>query len=427
MPYATNFRPRQAPRGHTVARGTQDFGQIIAADNLLAVWRLLSQEGGQAPGPDGIHYSDLGLSEVCQILRQLSCVLRSDPSQYLPGVARLVRIPKGSGGFRTLSLRSVFDRVVAKAVQAALQDSLERVYLPCSFGFRRQLSRLDLLAHLAAEIRRTGRTVLTQDDVTTAFDSVHTDLVTADLQQHVQDQRLRQLIRAILHGDNPTQTVGIDQGGALSPDALNIHLHHRLDTLLLHGGANPVYVRYADNVAWLTKTITEGRDTHQRIQELLLESCSLRLKSTQNNEGRYGTPVDLAKTPANLLGFQVRLRQGELHCNLEEGAWRELQETLDECHNEPYSTLRAQQVLQGWIQAHGPVFRAAGRQHYCRQFISILRRTRFPEVQEHCLISSMTRAHNEWLQRLSQGNHQRGARRHGGLAARTQGHRMISQ
>ena len=133
---------RDALRRHAVeaaeaARGTaktkRDFVAKLlsrAADSrvLYTAWHDLAAEGGQAPGLDLLRFDQLEEHEVWQLVRTLSAALKG--GDYRPGPDRKVSIPKASGtGTRTLSIPSVIDRVVQRAVVQVLQP-----YLDCFLG-----------------------------------------------------------------------------------------------------------------------------------------------------------------------------------------------------------------------------------------------------------------------------------------------------
>ena len=111
------------------------MAHIFHTENLIRVFDELKRYAGHAAGLDGVHYNQLGQREVCQIMRELSRVVLS--GVYEPSRARHVKIPKANGqGNRTLKLRSIVDRVVAKAITDALTPSIDHLFLDGSHGFR---------------------------------------------------------------------------------------------------------------------------------------------------------------------------------------------------------------------------------------------------------------------------------------------------
>ena len=75
-----------------------------------------------------------------------------------------------------------------------------------------------------------GRLVVAQDDIANAFDHVPIEYVMEVFRRHIDDPGLLNIANKVLRGHHTEQhTVGIDQGSALSPLALNVALHHALD------------------------------------------------------------------------------------------------------------------------------------------------------------------------------------------------------
>ena len=103
------------------------------------------------------------------------------------------------------------------------------------------------------------RFVIAQDDIVNAFDNVPIDLVMGVFAQHVDDPELHIVGNKILRGHQDEQReVGIDQGSALSPLALNVVLHHVLDVPFSENAAHPPWLRYADNIVYLCQSVHEG-------------------------------------------------------------------------------------------------------------------------------------------------------------------------
>jgi hypothetical protein len=76
----------------------------------------------------------LASTEVAELLRTVSRAVRD--GAYRPHPPRLVRIPKLTGGSRTLTIRSLGDRVMAAALHEALTPLWESVFLPQSMAWR---------------------------------------------------------------------------------------------------------------------------------------------------------------------------------------------------------------------------------------------------------------------------------------------------
>lgn len=133
-------------------------------------------------------------------------------------------------GSRTLQLANIPDRVVSASLNTAMTPFWESVFLPRSFGFRPQLSSWHLLAQLHADIVTTGRSVIAVDDIKKAFNNVPIANALAYHERHIENPSLLALINVVLRGsEGESRLIGLDQGSAYSPTALNVLLHHAHD------------------------------------------------------------------------------------------------------------------------------------------------------------------------------------------------------
>ncbi|REJ65341.1 MAG: hypothetical protein DWQ31_18255 [Planctomycetota bacterium] len=325
------------------------LNEIFRAGNLTDTFYRLKSQGGPAPGPDGVSYDALSHREVCQIMRQLSSEIVE--RRYRPSRPRYVPISKGPGrGTRRLSLRSICNRVVSAALNAALSPFWESRFSPRSFGFRRQLSVWDLLIAVERSILEGGRTVIVEHDVYHAFDEVPIDHAMAAHREHINDEQLLFLIDTILRGEQAdARTVGIDQGDNYSPVALNVLLHRYLDSQFSADEASPLMFRYADNIPLLEHSVPEARQAADRLQTLLSE-IGMRLKDGKNQ------PVDLRQpdSQVKLLGLTLRLESNRIVYMLDEECWRGLERGIQEAHDSVGPSETANAVIHGWIEAIAP-------------------------------------------------------------------------
>jgi hypothetical protein len=380
-----------------------DFARIIDPENLLLAYNRLRAEGGEAPGIDGLSYSDFSRAEIAAVLRVVAQQLQQ--RHYRPRPTRQVRIPKGSGGFRKLRLMIVIDRIIAKAVPMAIMPTLDPVFLPGVFGFRPERSIQGML--LAIEKAATERDcwVIAQDDIRAAFDNVPIADVMADFRQHLGDRDLLWLIEALLRGaKGQERTVGIDQGNAVSPVALLLRLHYALslpqlvDTIDSTTNAadqdNPSrQFQYADNLVYLCRSVTEGNQALQRARALL-QPAGLSLK------GEDGPPVNLKRqgTRVGILGFRVSYRDGRLRYGLGGKAWKSLEQRLAEAHGAADPGRAAVAAVRGWLEAHGPAFEDAEECEALERVRRTAARMGFRELDtEEGLMGWLREARQRWL------------------------------
>jgi RNA-directed DNA polymerase len=163
MPERSDAKPRTE---------LMDLLPKITADfrNLKVAWDWLSRNGGRAPGPNGITYTDVPSQKIWPLLRDIAARL-SDCS-YRPGPVRPVQVPKSSGiGSRTLTIANIEDRLVHRSAMQIASPLLDETFLPDSFGGRPGRSPWMVLAR-ALPLIEQGRTLLISQDIRDAFDNV---------------------------------------------------------------------------------------------------------------------------------------------------------------------------------------------------------------------------------------------------------------
>ena len=322
--------------------------QLAASDNLIRVYNDLKARAGQAPGPDGFTYEHWGRREVASIFRELSEAVCA--GRYRPQPSRRVPIPKPQGGFRTLRIANLYDRVLAAALHEAMERVWEPIFLPASMGFRPGRGVLRLLAELERVMIDQDRWVLAVDDVKKAFDNVVIADVLDDHARYITEPSLLSLIEVVLRGgDGEKRNKGIDQGNAYSPTALNVRLHHAHD-LGVNQGQHPPWYRYADNLVYICQSVSEGQQVLMRARHLL-EQADFTLKGVE------GPPVDLRQErTAPVLGFQLSSQNGALRFDLGKEAWTKLEQGLLRVHETDNPAHIAPQVVRGWVASYGPAF-----------------------------------------------------------------------
>jgi hypothetical protein len=345
--------------------------QIADSENLLETLQELKSRKGQAPGPDGFTYTDWSRFEAADIMRDLSRDVRA--GVYRPGSTRKVEIPKMRGGYRTLSLGNIVDRVLAAALNKALTPLWETVFLPMSMGFRPRRGVWQLLAELEHSIITYDRWVLAIDDIRNAFPNVVIDDVMADHRRYINDPALLSLIEVVLRGNVGQRRIrGIDQGNAYSPTALNVRLHHALD-LGLAKGHHPHWRRYADNLVSACRCVPEGLRFLDNARQLL-EIAGFTLKNED------GGPQNLRKgAKIQLLGLTISRQDGVLKYGLGVNAWLKLAQNLERAHKTSDPTLCARQIVDGWVEANGLAFEN-GRERMLRRILMYAAAHGFREV-----------------------------------------------
>lgn len=232
--------------------------RVLAWENLTDAWLRVADNKG-APGADNVSIQRFARhwEENLRRLRELVWTNR-----YKPARLRRIAIPKRGGGQRLLSIPTVADRVLQRAVLNVLDDIFEAIFLDCSFGYRVGRGLRDAVALILCH-RDRGLVWVLDADIDECFDSLDHALLLGFLAEEIDDAVVMRLIEAWLrqgrryrHPDR-----GIPLGMPLSPLCCNVYLH-RLDVELVSHGWAPV--RYADDFVVLCRDeveVGQAKDT----------------------------------------------------------------------------------------------------------------------------------------------------------------------
>jgi RNA-directed DNA polymerase len=237
--------------------------------------------------------------------------------------ARLLEIPKASGGMRLLGIPTVLDRFVQQAVMQVLQADWDGAFSETSFGFRPGRSAHQAVERAQAYIA-SGHTFVVDLDLEKFFDRVNHDILMGLVAKRVADQRLLKLIRGFLNAGvmegglvSPTEE-GMPQGGPLSPLLSNLMLDV-LDKELEKRGHRTV--RYADDCNIYVRSQRAGERVLASIERFLEKRLKLKVNKAKSAVARPsarkflgfsfmgGTKPRRRIAPQGLARFKAKVRE----------------------------------------------------------------------------------------------------------------------
>jgi len=279
---------------------------------VYEAWKKVRANDG-APGVDAVSTRMFESDERDGLYKLWN---RMSAGSYMPAPVRAVEIPKDHGaGVRVLGVPTVADRVAQTAAAMLLEERLEPIFHPDSYGYRRGRSAHDALAV-------TRRRCWTKDwvldlDVRAFFDSVPHDLLLKAVAHHTQERWVllyieRWLIAPMLmpNGMLVARERGTPQGSPISPLLANAFMHYAFDVWMTREHPGQPFERYADDVIVHCDTEMQARrlwlEIAERLEALGLELNSAKTKVVYCKD--TNRPRESEHTSFDFLGYTFRGR-----------------------------------------------------------------------------------------------------------------------
>lgn len=254
---------------------------------LREAHRLTRKSG--APGIDG-QTAEAYAADLDENLTDL--LDRVKEGRYRAPPVRRVHIPKGKGETRPIGIPTFEDRILQRAVAMILEEVYEQEFLPCSYGFRRDLSAHNAIGWLREVLMRMQGGWVLEVDLRKFFDTLVHRCLREILAIRVRDKAITRLIGKWLNagvmedGAIAHPQAGTPQGGVISPLLANVYLHEVLDKWFfqdvrprLKGQGH--LLRYADDFVMVFE--------HERDARRVMEVLPKRL-------GKFGLQIHEGKT-----------------------------------------------------------------------------------------------------------------------------------
>ena len=198
---------------------------------VYEAWEKVRANQG-APGVDAVTIAEFQERERDNLYRIWN---RMSSGSYFPGPVRAVEIPKDHGlGVRTLGVPNTVDRVAQTAAAMLLEEKLEPIFHPDSYGYRPRRSAHDALA--VARNRCWKQDWILDLDIRAFFDSVPHDLLLKAVAHHTDERWVLLYVDRWLkapmqmpNGNLVAREKGTPQGSPISPLITNLFMHYAFD------------------------------------------------------------------------------------------------------------------------------------------------------------------------------------------------------
>ena len=321
--------------------------EILSEENLNeALERVISNKG--ASGVDKMTVYELKPYFMEHKGEIISSIMNKT---YKPQPVRRVYIPKSNGKLRPLGIPSVVDRVIQQAIAQKLVPIYERIFSNHSYGFRPNRDCHMAISEVLNNLNNGFEWVIDLD-IEKYFDTVNHDKLISILRENVNDSHTLHLIRKFLqagvmeNGLTSASTVGVPQGGPLSPILSNIYLD-KFDKELEYRGLN--FVRYADDCNIFVRSEKSANRVMTSVTSWLERKLFLKVSATKT---KIVKPSD-----SNFLGFTFWKSKSGWQCKPQDNRKGKLIEKIKIILKRKHAVSRPlgdtftklNQIIKGWI------------------------------------------------------------------------------
>ena len=349
----------------------------ISKREVWEAYRRVKANRGAA-GVDGCSIEDFERDLKNNLYRVWN---RMSSGSYFPAPVKAVQIPKPhGGGTRVLGVPTVADRVAQTVVARRLEDRVEPMFHPDSYGYRPRRSALDAVA--ACRQRCWRKDWVIDLDIAQFFDSVPHDLVIKAVRAHTDVPWVllyvrRWLTAGLQHADGTVtdRDRGTPQGSAVSPVLANLFMHYAFDAWMAREFPAVQFERYVDDAVVHCVSESQARQLREAIGDRFAQ-VGLRLHPDKTKivyckdgkrRGNYAT------TSFTFLGFTFRSRgakgkNGKLFTSFLPGVSKDALKKMSAevrrwrlhlrtGHSFGDLARKVNPIVRGWMQYYGAFYR----------------------------------------------------------------------
>ncbi len=238
---------------------------------------------------------------------------RMASGSYFPLPVKAVAIPKRAGGWRTLGIPTVTDRIAQAVVVMMIEPNIEKYFHADSYGYRPHKSALNGVA--ITRERCWKYEWLVEYDIKGLFDNINHAKLMKVVEGHVKETWALLYIKRWLtvpicykDGTQKERLSGVPQGGVISPILSNLFLHYAIDEWMKRKHPEMQWARYADDGVIHCSTKTEAENIMVALAQRLKE-CDLEIHSEKTKIVYCGTKNVEENRTFTFLGYEFQVRR----------------------------------------------------------------------------------------------------------------------
>jgi len=345
---------------------------------VYEAWKKVRANSG-APGVDAVSITVFQSREGDLLYKLWN---RMSAGSYMPAPVRAVEIPKDHGaGVRMLGVPTVADRVAQTAAAMLLEETLEPIFHPDSYGYRPGRNAHDALA--ITRRRCWAKNWVLDLDIRAFFDSVPHDLLLKAVAHHTRERwvllYIERWLKAPMRMPDGTLVArerGTPQGSPISPLLANLFMTYAFDLWMAREHPGNPFERYADDIVVHCDTEMQARrlwaEIAKRLKTLGLELHPAKTKVVYCKD--TNRPGQAEHTSFAFLGYTFRGRVARgprgyfvsFAPAIAPAARRAIGHTirawhLRRCSGSDLSSIAAEinPQVSGWIGYYGAFYRSA--------------------------------------------------------------------
>jgi RNA-directed DNA polymerase len=240
------------------------YGLLELATNpvtiLTAIHKVKANKGRNTPGSDGQQIGDIITKSYDEVIHDVQEAFQN----YQPTPVRRVWIEKpGKKEKRPLGIPSVMDRILQEIVRMIIEPILEAQFFDHSYGFRPMRDTTHAVARVHHILWQAKCTYAVEGDIKGFFDHVNHNILLKKLwKMGIRDKRLLMLLKKMLKAgimnEIEENSLGVPQGGIISPLLANVYLHDFDKYIASHWEKHPKQAQYAQKMSAYASMAKQG-------------------------------------------------------------------------------------------------------------------------------------------------------------------------